>query len=90
MRTFQQILKAAGYKCEAYSGRGMGGEKCLSVSLAADGNGPPSNIGRLFADVLEATRDEYQGHVAVAFRKMRTDSLGKGTVVYFPGVEFES
>lgn len=84
MRTFQQILEAAGYECEAYSGRGMGGEKCLSITLV---NG--DQMGRFFADVLEEVRDEHEGHISNAFRRMRSESLGKGLVVYFPGVEFK-
>lgn len=32
MRTFQEILEAAGYECEPYSGRGMGGQECLSLA----------------------------------------------------------
>jgi len=85
MRTVQQILEAAGYACEAYSGRGMGGRECLSITL---NNG--DRMGRLFADVLEEIQpssgdDESVSH---AFRKMRSESLGNGLVVYFPGVEF--
>lgn len=89
MRTFQQILEDAGYECTAYSGRGMSGEECLSVTLAADSNGPPSNLGRFFADVLEEVQGYETANMAKAFRKMRTDDLGRGVVVYFPGIKFE-
>lgn len=84
MRTFQQILEAAGYECTAYSGRGMGGDKCLSISLKQDGA-----MGKLFADVLEEVQGYETVNVAKPFRKMRTDNLGKGIVVYFPGIKFE-
>lgn len=84
MRTVQQILEAAGYVTRPYSGRGMSGRECLSITLV---NG--DQMGRFFADVMEEVRDEYEGHVADAFRKMRSESLGKGVVVYFPGVEFK-
>ena len=81
-RTFQQILEAAGYEARDYS-PGFG-ERCLSVDLAR-----PSDIGRLFADVLEAIDAEETDPAAHAFRRMREDSLGKGIVVYFPGVPFQ-
>lgn len=83
-KTFQQILEAAGYVTRSYSGRGMDGKECLSVTLAGDGM-----MGRFFADVLEVIDAEEMDPAAHAFRRMRTDSLGKGTVVYFPGVPFE-
>lgn len=84
MRSFQQVLEAAGYVTRAHSGHGMSGRDCLSVTLAGDGM-----MGRFFADVLEAIDAEEMDPAAHAFRRMRTDSLGKGTVVYFPGVPFK-
>lgn len=84
MRTFQQILEAAGYETSAYSGRGMAGTECVSVGLPDDGR-----IGRLFADVTDAMEDGENAVVAKAFRRMRIDSLGIGSVVYFPGIAHE-
>lgn len=83
-RTFQQILEAAGYVTRSYSGRGMSGRECLSVTLPGD-----EMMGRFFADVLEAIDAEETDPAAHAFRRMRTDSLGKGTVAYFPGEKFQ-
>ena len=85
MRTFQQILEAAGYKCEPYIGRGMFGRECLSIPLFIT-SGPTNAIGRLFADVLEEVDAEENDLAADAFRKMREDSLGRDIVVYFPGI----
>mgnify|MGYP001580644674 CR=1 FL=1 len=79
-RTLQEILTDAGHEPSAYSGRGMCGETCLSVTA--------DNLGALFADVLEILDAEENEIAAHAFRGMRTDSLGRSTVVYFPRVAF--
>jgi succinyl-CoA synthetase alpha subunit len=83
MRTFQEILEAAGYECEPYSGRGMGGQECLSIQT-------DKSVSVVFADVLEALTEDMDGaHITIAskaFREMREDSLGCGIVVYFPGI----
>jgi hypothetical protein len=84
MRTFQQILEAAGYETSAYSGRGMAGTECVSAGLPGDGR-----LGRLFADVTEAMGADENKLVAAAFRRMRTDSIGLSSVVYFPGIAHE-
>ena len=83
MRSVQAILEDAGYETDAYSGRGMGGKECLSVSM--DGH-----IGKLFSDVLGAIEPEDTEAMAKAFRGMQQDSMGKGSVVYFPRIPFEA
>lgn len=84
MRTVQQILEDAGYEVRCYSGRGMGGEECLAVMLS-----PARHIGDLFADVLLEVRDDCDNRIVDAFRGMRQDALGKGSIVYFPRIKFE-
>ena len=79
MRTFIKILKAADCDVEPYSGRGMGGSECASVRV-------DNTIGRFVADVLVAMEAEEIDVVAAAFRKMREDQVGRGTIVYFPGI----
>jgi hypothetical protein len=83
MRTFQQILEAAGYETSAYSGRGMQGRECLGVDLPA---GADRDLGRMLAEVIGAMGPGENDIVAGAFRRMRTDALGCGSVVYFPGI----
>ena len=82
MRTFIEILKATDHDVRAYSGRGMGGNECLGVSVGC-------LIGQFVADVMVAMEAEEIDVVADAFRKMREDSLGRGTIVYFPGIAAE-
>lgn len=84
MHIIQRILSDV-YDCRAYSGRGMNGKKCLGVDIGTD------SIGAAMAEIffrLRSRDEETHDGVANAFRLMRTDSLGQGTIVYFPGVEF--
>ena len=81
MRTLQQILEDAGYQPDSYSGRGMGGEECLSITAGG-------NLGTFVADVVLAMLPEERLLCVASFRKMREDSLGRDKVIYFPGVPF--
>lgn len=90
MRTIRQILETAGYETSAYSGSGMYGEECLSVTVER-------SPFKLFSDVLDALSEESDadvvneeiGAVSKAFRGAREDSMGRSTVVYFPRIAFE-
>lgn len=85
MRTFQEILEDAGYESAFYSGRGMSGEQCPSITI--EGNSS-AKLGSVFADVVLAMLPEERLLCVASFRKMREDSLGRDTVIYFPGVPF--
>jgi hypothetical protein len=76
----------------SYSGCGMSSEECLGVTISHS-----LGLGRFIADVMHAlinfAVDEMDGDraadiAAQAFAVMRTDSMGSGTIVYFPGVEY--
>ncbi len=93
MSTFQQILVQAGFEVQSYSGRGMYGKRCLAVTGKGDTLNVVANI------VVEVTNhildnlstDEMVGalqEMKAAFCKVRTDSLGRDSVVYFPTIEF--
>ena len=85
------IADNAGLDIRSYSGRGMMGAKCLAIDTDAK---------RLFVEVLKALRnginEEYYCPMDVviesiekAFQGMREDSMGRGSITYFPGVPFE-
>jgi len=91
----QIVLERTDYGVRSISGRCMDGEECLGVEIPAGGT------AGLFADVLVALVEGFRpgsrrgevlpvmsDRVAEAFRGMRTDSLGKRTIAYFPGVPF--
>lgn len=82
-RTFQQIIEDAGLEPSAYSGRSMGGEECLSFTYERGA------LGRVMAEIVGEIRENAdQEAIVAALPRMREDSLGTGTVVYFPGIPF--
>lgn len=78
----QEVLELSGIEgVRSYSGRRIYGKTCLGVET--------SDLGELFAAVLESVEgDDDTREIQEAFRQMATDSMGRGTIVYFPGVPF--
>ena len=68
-------LESAGYTWRRYSGRGMYGKECVGVTLSDDGE--LFDLGRTVG-AIEAECNP--GHV-------RTDNMGRGIIVYWPGAE---
>lgn len=60
-----------------YSGRGMYGETCFGVSGADE-----FTLGVIFHRLMGDTAVELAN-------RANTDTLGRGTIVYFPGVKLE-
>jgi hypothetical protein len=79
MRSFKEILTAAGYDPQPHVGPNMGKNECLSVRL----HGP---IGELFADVLVALNEDEIDVVTSPFRRMRLHVGEDSTIAYFPGM----
>jgi hypothetical protein len=82
----QKLLNHIGYETRAYSGRGMYGEECLGVE-------PDDGMGHLMQYVLENIKEvpkKDRPRIAQAFGRMQTDSMGLGTIVYFPGVPYKN
>lgn len=78
----QDILESTVDGVRSYSGRGMYGRSCLGVET--------DDLGDLFAAVLEELEGEEDTQdVQLAFKSMRTDALGRGTIVYFPAVAYD-
>ncbi len=81
----QIILDSRGLALRSYAGRGMRHE-CLAITT-------DMQVGNLFADVLGGlswqTGDDL-ADIAKAFRSMRSDSMGKSTIYYFPTVDYVS
>lgn len=72
-------LENLGYEPRSYSGRGMYGSHCVAVTLDRDTNA--FTIGaQLVTEMGEEGGDE------VADLDVRQDSMGLGTVLYFPRV----
>ncbi len=89
MKTFKEIVEDSGLEARSYSGRCMYGANCLGVVV-------DSGIGEVVAEIIEhlaGLDDDERGQAsreaADAFRGVRKDSIGHGTVVYFPSVPWE-
>lgn len=81
-----ELLENTGgdFEMREYSGRGMYGDKCLGLV---------GSIGRIVGDIVEACLSEdipteSREYIADAVRGMRTDSMGRDSVVYFPSVAY--
>lgn len=62
-----------------YSGRGMYGRQCVAVDTE------DRSTFEVFADILEySDLSDDLGSIAHALRNAKTDSLGRGQVLYFP------
>lgn len=95
MHILQQLSQQSIYKATNYSGRGMHGKSCLGFQVESG-----VSVGEFIADMMDEAASSTEGdrslfafHIeamAEAFRDMKTDSLGRGTIVYFPSVDFEA
>lgn len=73
-----------------YSGRAMYGEYCFGITIGADV--PQVELGaKLMRKACETANQKYgpisfPDDVLTAMKRARTDSMGRGTIVYFPGI----
>jgi hypothetical protein len=70
---------------EKYSGRGMYGRTCVGVTLDNADQGYPFIAALTLALIGEDEDDGGDDAIELASRAV-TDSLGRGTILYFPGV----
>ena len=81
----QQLLEDAEVEgLRDYSGRAMYGDKCLAIT---------GGLGEIMAAIVTAclhadVDDETKYEIERAVRGVRTDSMGRDTVVYFPDVHW--
>jgi hypothetical protein len=80
MEIIQDLAAEYDGEIHAYSGRGMYGDRCLGVTVHGDTFAFVLMLGAQLADY---------GYLALAEKlaaKVCTDDMGRGTVVYFPGI----
>ena len=76
-----EIVRDAGFCPLAYSGRGMHGKQCIAFVPVHHDASPIGAVALCLGSVL----DTAERHALVLlFQTARTDSLGRGTVIYFP------
>jgi hypothetical protein len=75
--------------CSDYSGRAMYSKTCLGITT-------DTCEGNFISQILEGAAELFSGdelgesivEIAGTFRAMRTDSMGRGTIYYFPGTPY--
>jgi hypothetical protein len=78
------ILEECGYNPHSYSGRFMWGKQCVAISGDIEPFDVGFNIGSLVANSTDMSPSEVLDQL-----EWRTDSMGMGTVVYFPNFEWQ-
>lgn len=81
----QQLIEEAGYETRSYSGRGMYGKECLGVCTEN------VNVIAFIYDIMETSFDQDRADLEediMQIREAKTDSMGKGMIVYFPNVPY--
>lgn len=78
-----ELLEDAGCEVRSYSGRGMYGMECVGFTV-----GEPGAVLGIVADIVAEVEDEDKLEVARLFRASHTDSMGTGTVIYFPRMKW--
>jgi len=79
---FESIAENAGIELQGYSGRGR---ECYAISVQE------GTVCEMIADLLDACYGSLEEcEVLAAFlRNAREDSLGRGSIVYFPGAAWQ-
>ena len=85
-KQLQNIIEMAGYETRTYSARGMYGKECLAFSDNREGKAEPFAVAAELMDAAISSGEYFIKPVLAAMRGIRTDSLGLGTVFYFPSV----
>ena len=85
MFNLQDVIENAGYETRSYSGRGMYGKSCLGVQT--------DNVIDTLVDILHWAFGEGEDGLfydtAKALRSAKTDSMGMGSIIYFPDCEYK-
>lgn len=80
---FIELLDDAGCEPRSYSGRGMYGARC--VSITTDRYQSEGYVAAL--TMIYAESDE-QSELLSVWRGVRSDSMGLDTVIYFPDMDW--
>lgn len=85
MDTLTDAVGMSGGEVRSYSGRGMYGAQCLAITVDSMTN-DAEFLMTLALDVADS-----DGDLARTLADgVRSDSLGRGTVYYWPGIEYDA
>lgn len=88
----KSLLEDAGMETTRYSGRGMYGAHCLGACF--EGSSEAMFVAEMAAEIilnaddLEAAAEEIQA-LRNTMRDTHVDSMGRGTVIYWPSIKWE-
>lgn len=83
------LLRSAGYEPQSYSGRGMSGKHCVSVTTDSAFEVLAELIDVAAGDADAENYAEEMREMARVVRGTRTDSMGRQIVAYWPSVRCE-
>lgn len=86
----KQFIEDAGFDTRFYSGRAMYGKTCLAFTIGRGESemSATAQVMREAADAVTEDDDMLVDDAADAFMSARSDSMGLGTVIYFPDIEW--
>lgn len=85
-KEFYELLVERGGNVRSYSGRGMFGKQCLALCIEYYFQ----NIFGFIAECVAIIDDESERlDVAKIFSQTRSDSLGRGSVYYWPDIAWD-
>lgn len=92
--SFQDLcnaIESAGYKPRSYSGRGMYGKRCLGVTCNNTSNVVLDILPELLIGGIDDADvpSEFIEEACELLRNARTDSMGRGAIIYWPEIEWE-
>lgn len=79
-----ELLEDAECEPRSYGGRGMYGRQCVAV--VPDSNSSEGHVAAL--TMLYAESDEERQDLVTIWSGVRSDSMGRGIVIYFPNIEW--
>lgn len=88
---FKEAIEDAGYSVFSYSGRGMYGKRCLGIETTRLQNSIQATaeiIGNLAETCRFDEELEIQDFIEM-FSNVCQDSLGLGSVIYFPDIDWD-
>lgn len=78
---FVDLISASGYTPKSYSGRGMFGDRCVSVNLDRNES---ASFGAM---MMNTAAEEQKPFVERLLDKHSTDAMGMGIVMYWRGMD---
>lgn len=92
-KRFIEILSNSGFEPRSYSGRGMYGKACVGVDLDSSKSlfSVGMDVAYAIVDECESTGEDPADTLAeICNLRAREDSMGLGSIVYFPKLEWPS